>query len=189
VLDSSFFDETHVKPADLRRKYGYSFRGVPAFMRVPFAGHGQGLGCCGLAAMALDGMLSITVTEQVVDHVLLIKVLEDEVLPHMSRFPAPRSVLVMDNASTHTHAAIVALCTQVGVVCVFLPPYSYDFNPIEPAFHQAKQYVRNAYGLADGVAADRLFEGLGSIEGTSAVNYYIHCGYGVTQQDRDWAGV
>jgi transposase len=184
-----FFDETHVKPTDLRRRYGYSYIGTPAFLKVPNARHGQGTPCCGLAAMALDGMMSISIKEGNVDGDVVFACLRDEVLPHMNPYPQEMSVLVMDNASTHDHARVHQLCAQSGVICIFLPPYSYDFNPIELAFHEAKQFVRTKYGLAGGVIRDRLLEGLQSVGAVSAHNYFQHCRYTVTDMDREWAGL
>jgi transposase len=134
-----FFDETHVKPAEVRRRYGYSPSGSPALMRVPGVTHGVGNACCAIAAMSIDGMLSITVTEENVTNDIVMACLRDEVLPQMASFPAPNSVLVMDNAPTHDHARVHQLCATFGVICIFLPPYSYDLSPIEPSFHEAKQ--------------------------------------------------
>ena len=37
---------------------------------------------------------------------------------------------------------VVAACTAVGVRVIYLPPYSPDFNPIEPAWALQKQHVR-----------------------------------------------
>ena len=86
-----------------------------------------------------------------------------------------------------TKDAVHALCVRFGVVCVFLPPYSYDFNPIETSFHEGKQFIRRTWGLVDDVIAERLFAGLTSITAEHAVNYYEHCGYMITAEDRQWA--
>mmetsp|Transcript_17464 Transcript_17464/g.38729 ORF Transcript_17464/g.38729 Transcript_17464/m.38729 type:complete len:325 (-) Transcript_17464:271-1245(-) len=172
-----FFDETHVNPADVRRRFGWSPSGTPAFMRVPGVTHGVGTACCGMAAMSIDGMLSITVTEENVTNDIIMACLRDEVLPQMAPFPAPNSVLVMDNAPTHDHARVHQLCATFGVICIFLPPYSYDLSPIEPSFHEAKEFIRRKYGLAHGETATKLAEGLASITAEHAWNYFNHCKY------------
>lgn len=41
------------------------------------------------------------------------------------------------------------MCQENGVFALFLPPYSYDFNPIEQVFHAAKAYIRRRWGYAD----------------------------------------
>jgi hypothetical protein len=52
-----FYDETHTDPNNLRRNYGYSYEGIPAFMRVS-SYLGIDHSCSGLCALALDGMMS-----------------------------------------------------------------------------------------------------------------------------------
>ena len=86
----------------------------------------------------------------------------DGLLPQMNRYPAPKSVLVMDNCSIHHIDAVAERCEQAfvfhftfhniyftnisciysGVKLVYLPPYSPDFNPIEEMFSAWKAYVR-----------------------------------------------
>ena len=182
-----FFDESHANTKDFRRKYGLSLIGFPAFMRIFNAAHGQGPGFCGLVAMSLRGPISVSVVNHIVDHVLLMNVLEREVLPLMNRYPLPESVLVMDNAATHDHDAVHALCERFGVICVFLPPYSYDFNQIEPSFHQSKEYMRARYPLAaQQHLAAHLFEAFTSITKFDSISYYRHCGYVVDANDIAW---
>ncbi len=134
-------------------------------------------------------MISITVTTNKVNMNLFMDNLRNEVLPQMNAFPGPESVLVLDNASTHDHLQVETLCAQFGVICVFLPPFSYDFSAIEPMFHEAKQYIRTKYGLADGVVSDRLYEALHAIPAAHALNYYSHVGHVITDADKAWAGV
>ena len=64
----------------------------------------------------------------------------------MNRFPAPGSVLVLDNWSGHNKIRITALCHPFGVLVVYLPPYSYDFSPIEPVFHITKHHMKVRHG-------------------------------------------
>ena len=55
----------------------------------------------------------------------------EELLLYYSRWPAPESVLIMDNALFHRSDKIQQMCDNAGVVLLSLPPYSFDFNPIE----------------------------------------------------------
>ena len=78
-------------------------------------------------------------------------------------------------------AYITTIANQYGVVIIFLPPYSYDYNPIEPSFHQGKQYMRTTWGMtANGTPSDRFFEAMSSISAQNCVNYFRYCGYAVT---------
>ena len=69
----------------------------------------------------------------------------DELLPHCNTFPAPRSVIVMDNASIHCNRRIKELIAQYGCEVRFLPSYSLDFNPIELSFSVLKAWVRRYF--------------------------------------------
>lgn len=120
---------------------------------------------------------------ETVDGDAFIRCLEEDILPTMNAFPAPRSVLILDNASIHRHEEIFFICQARNVLVYFLPPYSYDFNPIEFAFHQAKHHIRAKYGIVRRETEHKLAEGLNSVHMDDAVNYYRHCGYQVVDMD------
>ncbi len=63
-------------------------------------------------------------------------------LHHCGRFPQPKSVIVMDNASWHHSEKILQMCKDAGVVVEFLSPYSPDFNPIEEYFGVLKKFIK-----------------------------------------------
>jgi len=184
----AFFDETHTAPNDLRRKYGLSYKGLPAFYYVDRSAHGQGTGCTALCALSLFEIFSVTTSTAKIDNAFFIHTLEYEVLPKMSRYPLPNSVLILDNASQHNPVQVQLLCAQFGVLCLFLPPYSYDYNPIELCFHEAKFFIRSRWGLADGDTEERLYDALTKVGLTneSIAHYYMHCGYEVSQADIAW---
>ena len=62
-----------------------------------------------------------------------------QLLHHCGRYPEPKSVIIMDNASWHHSERIVRMCRDAGVVAEYLPPYSPDFNPIEEYFGVLKK--------------------------------------------------
>jgi transposase len=66
----------------------------------------------------------------------------EELLHHCGRWPEPKSVLVMDNASFHHSERISQMCADAGVKLVYLPPYSPDLNPIEEFFAELKGFIK-----------------------------------------------
>ena len=48
----------------------------------------------------------------------------------MNPFPRPRSVIVMDNASIHKTFKVQEILVEYGIMVIYLPPYSPDFNPV-----------------------------------------------------------
>ena len=71
----------------------------------------------------------------------------DELLVHCGRWPAPKSVLVMDNASFHRSERIEQMCTAAGVKLLYLPPYSPDLNPIEEFFAELKMFIKRNWTI------------------------------------------
>ena len=66
----------------------------------------------------------------------------EELLPLCGKWPEPKSVLVMDNASFHHSERIEQMCDEAGVKLVYLPPYSLKLNPIEEIFAKLKAFIR-----------------------------------------------
>jgi hypothetical protein len=46
----------------------------------------------------------------------------------------PRSIVVVDNASTHMDPRVRAAIKREGAILLYLPPYSPELNPIEKMF-------------------------------------------------------
>lgn len=65
-----------------------------------------------------------------------------QLLEYCGRWPEPKSVLVMDNASFHHSEQVKQLCSDAGVKLLYLPPYSPDSIPIE-FFTQLEAYITN----------------------------------------------
>ena len=67
--------------------------------------------------------------------------LDEALLPELRR-NRPDAVLIMDNLSAHKAPRIRALLDASGFSYRFLPPYSPDLNPIEPAWATVKARLR-----------------------------------------------
>jgi len=143
-----YFDETHSQAKDFRRRYGYGIRGLPAFANVRNLAHGKGKSAAAACALALDGMMAVRVTEGKMNADYITAFIIEDVIPEMTAFPGPKSVLVMDNASVHEVDQIANLLQARGMILILLPPYSYDFNPIEFSFHEAEaEILCREYGV------------------------------------------
>jgi transposase len=94
-----------------------------------------------LPAYTQDGILLARIYQGSTDG----EVFEDflgELLQWCGRWPQPKSVLVMDNASFHRSHRVEELCAEAGVILMYLPPYSPDLNPIEEFFAELKAFIR-----------------------------------------------
>lgn len=66
----------------------------------------------------------------------------EQPLHHCGRWPEPKSVLVVDNASFLHTDRTSELCLNAGVKLLYLLSYSPDLNPIEEFFAELKELVR-----------------------------------------------
>lgn len=164
-----FLDET-ATPTTLTRLRARAPRGSRAIGSVPRRRWHSvtllaSLGATGMgAAMVLDGALARESFDAYVEQLLL---------PTL----VPGQIVVWDRLPVHKSARARALMEGAGCEVRFLPSYSPDFNPIEPAFAKIKQTLRGA--------AERTFAGIVSATGPAleavtaadACGFFAHCGY------------
>jgi transposase len=55
----------------------------------------------------------------------------------------PADVVILDNLSTHKIRGVREAIEAAGARLLYLPPYSPDFNPIEPMWSKIKQILRS----------------------------------------------
>ena len=53
-------------------------------------------------------------------------------------------IVIMDNLPVHKVAGVEQAIEAAGATLLYLPPYSPDLNPIEPAFSKVKAHLRKA---------------------------------------------
>lgn len=94
-----------------------------------------------LPAYAQDGIVLSRVFQGSTDASVFEEFIE-QLLQHCGKWPEPKSVLIMDNASFHHTDRIHQICTDAGVKLIYLPPYSPDLNPIEEFFAELKAFIR-----------------------------------------------
>jgi transposase len=97
-----------------------------------------------LPAYTQDGVIHFRVYKGLTD-TKVFKDFIEELLPYCSKWPNPRSVLIMDNASFHHSEKIQQLYNDARVILHYLPPYSLDLNLIEEFFGELKTYIRQVY--------------------------------------------
>ncbi len=109
-----------------------------------FSGQGNVLGV--LPAYTIDGYLPCTgVKEGWFNGEDFYSWLANELLPHCTLFPGPRTVIVLDNVKNHCNPRIQELIRSRGCEVRYLPPYSPDYNPIELTFSVLKTWVRRYF--------------------------------------------
>jgi transposase len=86
-------------------------------------------------------------------------------------------IVVMDNLPAHKVAGVEQAIEAAGATLLYLPPYSPDLNPIEPAFSKVKAHLRKAAEHT----VPRLLRRIGRIvtdfSPQECRNFFRHAGY------------
>jgi transposase len=86
-------------------------------------------------------------------------------------------VVVMDNLSAHKSDAVRELIEARGAKLVFLPPYSPDLSPIEPAWSKIKHLVRKATTRSWDALLDAVGDAMRAVVPKDALGWFRFCGY------------
>ena len=83
----------------------------------------------------------------------------------------------MDNLSAHKVEGVRQQIEAAGARLLYLPPYSPDLNPIEPAWSKLKQLLRAAKARTSEALETAVAKALSAISPANAVAWFSHCGY------------
>jgi transposase len=102
--------------------------------------------------------------------------LERVLLPAL-RERKPDAVLVMDNLGAHKTPKVRHLLDRSGFPYRYLPSYSPDLSPIEPAWAQVKAELRRVAARTPEELHRALGPALDRVSAANAAAYFRHCGY------------
>src|SRR5690349_19923434 len=122
----------------MARPYGRGPRGTRASGEVP---HGPWARLSVLGALGREGMLAAMSVEAATSGAVFHAYLEQVLLPELRR-RKPDAVLVMDNLGAHETPRVRELLDGSGFPYRYLPSYSPDLNPTEPAWAQVMAELR-----------------------------------------------
>jgi transposase len=163
-----FLDECGVL-TNMVRLHGRSPRGTRACASAPF-GHWTRVTVLG--ALATEGIVGAMSVEAATSGAVFHAYLEDVLLPALRR-TRPDAVLVMDNLRAHKAPRVRALLDRSG----YLPAYSPDFTPIEPAWAKVKAELRRRAARTAPALHEAVGPALDSITPQDAAGFFRHCGY------------
>ena len=136
-----WIDESGCDARDHVRKYGYALRGeCPVYHRLLH----RGQRISAIAAMAYDGIVAVELKRGSVNGDVFLDFVRGTLIPNMLPFDGqnPRSIAILDNCAIHHIHAVADLFRDAGILVLFLPPYSPDYNPIEELFSCVKYYLK-----------------------------------------------
>lgn len=91
----------------------------------------------------------------------------------------PGNVVIMDNLSCHKHQNVRDIIESRSGKLKHLPPYSYDFSPIEEAWSKIKTLLRQLEARCWEDLIDALAYALHAISADDIRGWVRHCGYRV----------
>jgi transposase len=168
-----FLDECGVTTA-MARRHGRSPRGERAHGTVPC---GRWTRLTVLGALGSEGIVAAMGVEAATDGAVFHAYLDQVLLPELRR-TKPDAVLVMDNLGAHKTPAVRGLLDRSGFPYRYLPPYSPDLNPIEPAWAKVKGELRRVAARTTEALHSALGPALDGIAAADAAGCFRHCGYG-----------
>lgn len=154
----------------MTRRYGRSPRGQRLACPVP---HGHYQTTTLIAAVRLQGPQAPWLFGGAMDGALFLAWVKQGLVPGLQ----PDDVVILDNLATHKVAGVREAIEAAGARLEYLPPYSPDFNPIEPMWSKVKQGLksrepRNARQLLK--AAGAAFT---AVTPTDCQGFFLHAGY------------
>ena len=89
----------------------------------------------------------------------------------------PRDVVVLDNLRAHHDSRLKALAKKAGISILYLPPYSPDFNPIEPGWAIQKKFVKRDAPRTPSALRRRVKQARYQVTSRQIRGWYRHAGY------------
>ena len=170
-------DETGSNLKDTLRKYGYALCGDRATSHRSLV---RGQRMTSIAAMCTKGVLAVTTTADTVNGNNFFDFVRGSLIPELMPFDgfSPRSVVIMDNCSVHRVQEVVSLFNDTGILLLYLPPYSPDFNPIELLFGYIKHFLKDHECIVGTIPFKVLIQAAFDSVTSDMCNGWIeHCGY------------
>jgi transposase len=167
-----FLDECGVLTT-MARLRGRSPRGSRACASAPF-GHWTRVTVLG--ALGAEGVVGAMGVEAATSAAVFRAYLDEVLLPELRR-AKPDAVLVMDNLPAHKAPRVRALLDRSGFGYRYLPAYSPDLNPIEPAWAKVKAELRRVAARTVEALHGACGPALAAITPQDAAGFFRHCGY------------
>lgn len=167
-----FIDETGIDTHMVRR-YARASGGARAHGSVPFGSYER---LTVLGALGVEGLLAPMMTSAATDTDVFLAYLDQVLIPELVA-KKPGATVIMDNLKPHRVAAVKEKLEAAGLKLRYLPPYSPDFSPIEPAWSKIKTLLRSAAARTREALEAALLPALDAISPQDARGFFAHCGY------------
>jgi transposase len=126
-----------------------------------------------IGALSLRGMIAAVTVDAPTDAEIFRMFVTDALVPALR----PGNIVVLDNLQPHKASGVREAIESTGASLLYLPPYSPDFNPIEPAWSKIKAHLRSAAARTVDLLGEAVEDALKLITDDDARGFFSHCGY------------
>src|SRR3954462_7057685 len=166
-----FIDETGIDTR-MTRPYARAARGRRATGKVPW-GRRERLTVIG--ALALDALVASRSVAAATGTAVFLAFAEEVLIPALRE--RPDALVVMDNLGAHKAEKVREALDRAGLAHRYLPSYSPDMNPIEPAWSKLKAHLRAVGARSKEALGAALGPALATITAQDARGWFRLCGY------------
>jgi transposase len=132
-----------------------------------------------IGALSTEGMLATQSSEQAMSSAGFLTYLTERLIPELQR-EKPDAIVVLDNLRPHRVKAVRELLLGAGLGLIYLPAYSPDLSPIEPAWSKFKTLLRTLAARTKEALVAAITPALQAITASDARGYFTHCGYALS---------
>lgn len=172
--DLVFIDESGIT-TNMVRRFARALGGCRAIGRAP-AGRYEKLTLLG--AIAMTGLLALMTIPASTDSAVFLAFIQQVLVPELR----PGQVVVFDNLAPHKQPAVRAAIEGAGCRVIFLPPYTPEWNPIEPCWSKMKEFLRSRAANTRDALEAAVADAIETITAQDARGWFRHCGYAVAPE-------
>lgn len=154
----------------MAREYGRGPRGERVHDAKP-VNYGENLTILG--AIGLGGVVAAMTIPGATTGEVFLAFIREVLVPVLKT----GQLVIMDNLSAHKVAGVREAIEGVGARLIYLPPYSPDMNPIEPAWSKLKNTLRNFAARTHDTLNDAVAMAIKLIAPSDCAGWFRHCGY------------
>ena len=169
-VDSLVFIDESGATTDMQRTRGRSPRGERCVGSGP-AGRWKVATLIG--AVRVDGPLACSTLDGAVDAATFLVWVREDLCPNLR----PGDLVAMDNLSAHKGPGIREAIESTGARLLYLPPYSPDFNPIEPMWSKVKEALRSAAARTLETLGAAVTLALQAVTASDCEGFFEYAGY------------
>jgi transposase len=164
-----FIDETSTNTSMVRLR-GRCPRGERP---IGYAPHGHWKTLTFVTGLRQRAMVAPFVIEGAMNGQMFLAYVKQCLAPTLKR----GDIVVMDNLPVHKVAGVEQAIEAAGATLLYLPPYSPDLNPIEPAFSKVKAHLRKAAEHTIPHLLRRIGRIVTDFSPQECRNFFRHAGY------------